>query len=85
MNFQKVRHILAELRDTVDNLGDQPVDPSEHKGSKKRSRVWKDATDLLARFLMGFTMIPKNVMDDPAAFWSVDAVDCSTAYTGLPM
>jgi hypothetical protein len=74
MSREKVKHILAEMRDHIDMLGDKKLDPKKN---------WKEVTELLARFLMGFTMIPKNVMQNPSAFWSVDTIDCSTAYTGV--
>ena len=71
-NMKAVEHLLAQVKDTIEDGG-------ELNENGKRKRVLSRK----AEYLMGYTIVPKNIMEGGDAFSPIDSLDCGTCYSGV--
>ena len=63
-----MEHLLAEIPDVITTSG------AENENGKRQ----RDETRR-AEYLVGITVVPKNIMDGAGSFSAVDALDCGTS------
>ena len=67
-----VRGLLEEIKDLEDKSVDQPTPGDKRKRVESSKRL----------FVMGFTIVAKNIMEGGSSFSPNDAFDCATARCG---